>query len=741
MRRSYDINSQKMDYESVIASETKTKRIKIIVIGAIVILLLLAVIGVIIWLIIRAKTVATKNEEGCSLVCKKPEYLQPHPPLVVISLDGYAHKYLSQNIQPTLDKVAECGVKAKVYPSFPSETFPNHVTIATGFSPGHTGIVGNYIYDVNISSVPEYLGTNFTDEHLTKEPIWSVYQRETKRKAASIMWIGSGVNTSHFIQPHYYVPYNGDMGADEKLDQALNWLLLGGDERPGLIMVYNLEPDKTGHATPGPEVYEAVKSVDKSLERFLQKLRDNDILGCVNVVILSDHGMAQLKNLVILDELLPSLNGLVITNGVNTLIFQDNSTLTDEKIMSSLTCKGTDVVRVFNKTTVPVRFHYSDSNRIGDYIVVGQRDAYTYLHRADIKPTRNGSHGFDYIEPDMHAIMFARGPSFKEGTVLPPFMNVEYMNLWTKLLQLSERENDGEPDFMNLALKTGGTSRPRHTLVRTCGLTPDLTEKTLQTICGDCTNEDKQNFANWAKNQTAGVSTAVSVNSITQNFCSVAAGNDMAIMDVNTTYLATLIELYDGREEKTISSKCTFHLTKRPKLCAQAEIKGTEYRTLSAYPGRVLANDYSLIIPWQLNFTKEILDPLNEYTKSIVKKLGKVISITGTVYNEDYNGKYNTSKNPSSPYPTHLYRIHIACNGNWSTNGSSCKDPEQTKVLSFIFPHMNGNPNCLEKNKLLLQYTARLKDVENISGQYINFTNLAVRQQMLLKLNVTTELW
>ncbi|VDM82781.1 unnamed protein product [Strongylus vulgaris] len=201
-------------------------------------------------------------------------------------------------------------------------------------------------------------------------------------------------------------------------------------ERPGLIMVYNMEPDNTGHKTHGPQLDEAIKSVDKSLERLIRRLKDEGFLGCVNIVIVSDHGMAEIKNRVVLDELF-DVEDLIVITGVNTLIFRNDTKLTNEEIMSAMTCKGTDHIRVFNRSTVPVRFHYTESSRIGDFIVPAQRDTLTYLHREDIKPDQNGNHGFDYIEPDMHTIMFARGPSFKEGTVLPPFPNVEYMNLWT----------------------------------------------------------------------------------------------------------------------------------------------------------------------------------------------------------------------------------------------------------------------------------------------------------------------
>ncbi|CAJ0596865.1 unnamed protein product, partial [Cylicocyclus nassatus] len=105
--------------------------------------------------------------------------------------------------------------------------------------------------------------------------------------------------------------------------------------------------------------------------------------------------------------------------------------MTDEEILGALTCKGTDYIRVFDKKTLPVRFHFSESKRIGDFVILAHEASRTYIHRTDVKSKDVGSHGFDFIDPDMHTIMFARGPSFKQGTVLPSFMNVEYMNLWT----------------------------------------------------------------------------------------------------------------------------------------------------------------------------------------------------------------------------------------------------------------------------------------------------------------------
>lgn len=48
---------------------------------------------------------------------------------------------------PFFDRMAREGVKATMIPSFPSKTFPNHYTIATGLVPDHHGIVANTFWE------------------------------------------------------------------------------------------------------------------------------------------------------------------------------------------------------------------------------------------------------------------------------------------------------------------------------------------------------------------------------------------------------------------------------------------------------------------------------------------------------------------------------------------------------------------------------------------------------------------
>lgn len=66
---------------------------------------------------------------------------------MIISLDGCRWDYPEMYDTPFLDNLAQDGVKAIMQPSFPSVTFPNHYTLATGLVPDHHGIIANKFLD------------------------------------------------------------------------------------------------------------------------------------------------------------------------------------------------------------------------------------------------------------------------------------------------------------------------------------------------------------------------------------------------------------------------------------------------------------------------------------------------------------------------------------------------------------------------------------------------------------------
>ena len=70
------------------------------------------------------------------------------PLVLLISIDGFKPSYLSKSSAPNMFELARGGMMAEgLISAFPSVTFPNHVTIVTGQTPDHHGIVNNTMTD------------------------------------------------------------------------------------------------------------------------------------------------------------------------------------------------------------------------------------------------------------------------------------------------------------------------------------------------------------------------------------------------------------------------------------------------------------------------------------------------------------------------------------------------------------------------------------------------------------------
>jgi alkaline phosphatase D len=85
-----------------------------------------------------------------ALIGTLANYAAETPPLVLISLDGFRWDYgtLHPAETPNLRRLMSEGVTARsLIPVFPSNTFPNHVSIVTGLYPAHHGIINNTFFD------------------------------------------------------------------------------------------------------------------------------------------------------------------------------------------------------------------------------------------------------------------------------------------------------------------------------------------------------------------------------------------------------------------------------------------------------------------------------------------------------------------------------------------------------------------------------------------------------------------
>jgi len=370
-------------------------------------------------------------------------------PLLLISIDGYRTDYIERGLSPTLASLAAQGVRAGqgMQPSFPSLTFPNHYTIVTGLRPDHHGIINNTMTDAELGKFSLSKREAVSNGRWWTEgtPLWETAQKHGL-KTATMFWPGSEADI-HGEHPDYWMPYDGNMTADQRVDQLLAWLDQPAEKRPTFLTLYFDAVDHAGHdfGPDSPQVNDALRQTDAALTRLVDGLRQRGLLDRMNMIVLADHGMASapMSHAVVLDRLIPLDHVDVVSVGVLAGL-NPKPGFDFAKIEAQLQ-KPQQHMTCWDKTRVPERFAYGSNPRVPKLLCladVGWRVVTRESQAKKKKPTQ-GDHGYDNQAPQMQALFVAHGPAFREGALVPSFPNVDVYPLMTHLLDLPAAPNDG----------------------------------------------------------------------------------------------------------------------------------------------------------------------------------------------------------------------------------------------------------------------------------------------------------
>lgn len=383
------------------------------------------------------------------------------PTVILISLDGFRPDYLDKYKPKVLNELARTGVRAKwMIPSFPSKTFPNHYTIATGLYPEHHGIIENNIYD---------FGTIFSlgkreevqnSRWWLGEPIWVTAEKQGQ-KAGAYFFPGTEAEIMG-VRPTFWKSYDGKIPNETSVDTILSWLDLPQKERPTICMLYFSDTDDAGHAfsPDSKETAEAVAKVDANLGRLIEGLNKRKIYKKINLIIVSDHGMATVfqQNAVFLDDAFDfKKTERILWTGEIVQIFPKDGE--ENGIIENLQSKIKNA-NCWRKSEIPARFHYNEGTRIAPIIcsanegwILTNHTRFEEVQKRDgfLKP--KGAHGYDNQLESMRATFIAHGSAFKKGYLAEPFENVNVYNLMTSILKLTPAKNDGDFEKVKKMLK------------------------------------------------------------------------------------------------------------------------------------------------------------------------------------------------------------------------------------------------------------------------------------------------
>ena len=130
---------------------------------------------------------------------------QQKPYVILISIDGFRWDFADKFNAKNLIALCKKGVQAQyLTPSFPSLTFPNHYTIATGLYPAHHGIVDNNFYDKARGVMYKKSDNKIAldSSWYAGKPIW-VLAEQQQMLSAVFYWPGSEISING-IRPTYF---------------------------------------------------------------------------------------------------------------------------------------------------------------------------------------------------------------------------------------------------------------------------------------------------------------------------------------------------------------------------------------------------------------------------------------------------------------------------------------------------------------------------------------------------------
>ena len=355
------------------------------------------------------------------------------PYVILVSMDGFRYDYAERYQTKNILAVRDGGAAAEsIIPAFPSLTFPNHISIATGLYPEHHGIVGNSFYDparaAEFTLRASSTEGSWMDPRAT--PLWVL--AEQQRGIAACMFWPMCDSEIRGVRPAYWKLFDDRFPDEQRVQQVLDWLKLPSDRRPHFITLYFSDTDHAGH-TFGPDAAEtaqAAQTVDRMIGRLRQGLEALNLP--VNLILVSDHGMQAVDGEVSLDGIDASRVRVVQDGPVALIYCRDAAAIaqTYEQL------KKNPKLEVYKRAETPALWHYGENPRSGDLVAIAKGSAIF----ASAEPRRGnppkGMHGYDPRKyKTMQGIFYAIGPNIKPMKI-GSFENVNVYPFIAKILGL-----------------------------------------------------------------------------------------------------------------------------------------------------------------------------------------------------------------------------------------------------------------------------------------------------------------
>lgn len=374
------------------------------------------------------------------------------PTVILLSFDGVRHDFPERLPSGALARMQREGARAsRLVPVFPSNTFPGHVSLATGTWPDRHGILDNQFFDRERG---EFRMDNDAS-WIEAEPLWAAAERQGV-PAAVYFWVGSETDWRGRGVHQRVAPFDAGVPEREKVARIVRWLELEAPLRPRLILSWWHGADRVAHQR-GPDdagVAAALREQDAELAALCAALDARDAWRDTTLFVVSDHGMTAVTALVPLRETLEraGVAARVAGGGVVAHVFLADPA---QRERAEAALAGVSGIDAYRRESLPEAMRLRHPTRTGDLVVVARPGvalrespwAERALRRlASAFGWKRGLHGYTPEHPDMGGIFFAMGRGVPAGTRLPAVRMIDVAPTVARLLGIDPpAASEGHP--------------------------------------------------------------------------------------------------------------------------------------------------------------------------------------------------------------------------------------------------------------------------------------------------------
>lgn len=280
------------------------------------------------------------------------------------------------------------------------------------------------------------------------KPIWVTAHRQ-KKITSTLFWPGSEVLIEG-LQPDDWLPYQ-EISSHDRVLKLLEWLDRPNATRADFATLYFSEVDILGHQTSAdsPQTNAAIQRVDQEIGAFIAGLEKLHLRSVTNLVIVSDHGMANTSHdkVIALSDLAPDLPpAAIIWTGAFAGIDIEPSKV--DAILTLL--KKAEHMACWRKSDIPARFQFGTHRRVPEIFCLADL-GWTIINKPGA-PIIAGQHGYDPELPDMQALFIASGPRIKNKKI-DRFRNTEVYELLCELVRIKSETQNSSANLKKILMK------------------------------------------------------------------------------------------------------------------------------------------------------------------------------------------------------------------------------------------------------------------------------------------------